>query len=109
MNIVVKKDNDTYVAVRISDEGTFKKIQWLWGKTDFISFFAQEQKIWRCQRVCLMKNSSLYDFVETSHHGAMFEETRWVYESEEIYIELPIHFSHLMIEISNSLLARSLA
>ena len=90
--------------MRVVDQGHSKCLHWLWGKTDFVSYFGKEDGVWRCQKVYIIKKGHRYEFAEISRHGIIFEETRWVREDDDFYIELPRHFSHYMMEISNDLL-----
>lgn len=100
LSLKLELDGNTYYTVRSVSKEREKKIYWVWGKTNFLSVFIKENDIWRCQKVLLIKTGKFYEFIEVTGHGAMFEETRWTSSQDELYIELPVHFSHYMLDIS---------
>ncbi len=92
-------ENNNYHIFKVESKEGVLEIYFIWGKTDFCSFWHQEQNVWIRRKIQIYKNSQWYFYQRISNHGIFLEEVYWKNDQDDLYIDLPKNFSAIVNQI----------
>ena len=98
-------EQQNYSIFKVTKNSVEPFVHFFWGKFDFRMFFAYssdaevkqarkmkyrfEGKFFKPLRLELLHQHHWYQYVEPTGHGMVLEETLWVNNGEEHYVEFP--------------------
>ncbi len=92
--------NERYNLVSTKTDGDRLRLFWVWGKTDFVTEYINQQGHWQQAKVYLIKQGELFSLESFHHSGLLYDEYHFKSLISELYIELPQNFKAISEKVS---------